>query len=118
MLVFHFSNTRWYVVIFEMKIDVRHYLYLMLFVDLSTTSMEASLNVPLECQFSKDFGDLDEEQELLVATGALDLVLMENAAELVRRVMMDGDNIEAVLRVLSRANRGCSVLPHRNTFPT
>src|SRR5271167_4487725 len=78
--------------------------------------MEAAMDVPLECQYPKEFGGLDEEQELLIEIGALDLVLIENAAELLRQVMMDGDNIEAVLRELSRSNRGCATLTSQ-TFP-
>lgn len=70
-----------------------------------------SLDIPLECQYPKEFGKMDDEQKNLVSSGALDLVLIENASELVRLVMMDGENLEILLRAISGANKGCSVLP-------
>lgn len=80
------------------------------------SSNQTKLNLPLECQDPDDFGDFDEEQKFLLDNGALDLVLIENASELMRRVMMQDGNIEKVLNMLSKTYEGCGVLPSE-TFP-
>lgn len=77
---------------------------------------ESLLDVPLECQDPEEYGNLDEEQIFLLKNNALDLVLIENAAELLRRVMMSKDNIERVLTLLSNTYEGCGVLPSES-FP-
>jgi hypothetical protein len=71
--------------------------------------------LPLECQDPKAEG-FDRDQLWMVKNDAVDLVLLENAAELVRGVMMSGTNIESVLKMLSANAKGCSVL-NSQTFP-
>ena len=73
-------------------------------------------NVPLECQDTGAFGKFDQEQLDILKHDALDLILLENAGELLRRVMMKKDSIEKMLMVLSKSSRGCSVLDSE-TFP-
>lgn len=80
------------------------------------TPEKARLDLPLECQDPSDFGYFDAEQHYFLDNGALDLVLIENAAELMRRVMMRPGNIEKVLKLLSKTYEGCAVLPS-DTFP-
>lgn len=80
------------------------------------TPEKPKLDLPLECQDPEDFGGFDKEQTILLNKGALDLVLIENAAELMRRVMMEPGNIEKVLKLLSKTYAGCGVLP-AETFP-
>lgn len=82
----------------------------------SSPEQKVPLDLPLECQDPKDFGDFDKEQRFLLERGALDLVLVENAAELMRRVMMEHGNIEKILNLLSKRYEGCGVLPSE-TFP-
>jgi hypothetical protein len=77
---------------------------------------QSRLDLPLECQDPDDFGNFDAEQKFLLSNGALDLVLIENAAELMRRVMMKPGNIEKILKLLSKTYEGCGVLP-AETFP-
>jgi hypothetical protein len=77
---------------------------------------EARLDLPLECQDPSDFEGLDLEQRSFLDNGALDLVLIENAAELTRRVMMEKGNLEKILKLFSKTYDGCSVLPSE-TFP-
>lgn len=66
-------------------------------------------SAPLECQDSS-FGDLDDDQIWLLQHNALDLVLLENAAELARLVMMDSTNLERVLELISANSKGCNVV--------
>lgn len=74
------------------------------------------LNIPLEKIDPKIFGELDNDQKFFIENDALDLVLMENASELVRQVMMDSDVIEKTLDKISRKSLGCTALPSQ-TFP-
>lgn len=73
-------------------------------------------NVPLELQES-DFGDLDDMQNKLICKlNALDLVLLENANELFRVLMQEGDNnnnIEKVLKLISKERKHSIFLPSR-----
>lgn len=80
--------------------------------------MSSRVDIPLEYQDPDSFGDLDNEQKYAIEKGALDLVLLENASELVRVVMMeagDGKHIERVLEVISKSN-GCMTIPSQS-FP-
>lgn len=78
--------------------------------------MAARVDIPLECQDkSFDRAGLDDGQKDLIRTGALDVVLIENAAELIRRVMMRGNNIEKILTAVSKT-KGCIMIPAQ-TFP-
>jgi len=74
-------------------------------------TIESNLDLPLECQDPDLFGEFDEEQKLIYEDGGLDLILIENAAELMRRVMMSGVNIEKILAALSERYQNCGVLP-------
>ena len=74
------------------------------------------LDLPLECQDPDKFGYFDDEQKSMIRNDALDLVLIENASELVRQVMMEPGIIEKVLTLLSQTYEGCAVLPSE-TFP-
>jgi hypothetical protein len=91
----------------------------------------SKLDVPLECQDPEEYGNFDKEQMWMMNHGALDLVLIENASELARLVMMDpGDeetlgSIENVLYHIAEANswkvkgrklKTCGVLSSE-TFP-
>lgn len=82
----------------------------------SPKESSARIDLPLECQHPEDFGFFDAEQHFFIDNGALDLVLIENASELMRRVMMEHGNIEKVLNLLSKTYDGCGVLPSE-TFP-
>lgn len=79
--------------------------------------MSSRVDVPLEYQ-DASFGELDDEQKYAIKKDALDLVLLENASELARLVMMeagDGKHIERVLAAISKSN-GCMTIPSQ-TFP-
>jgi len=73
-------------------------------------------NVPLELQKS-DFGELDEMQNNMICNlNALDLVLLENANELFRILMQEGeynDNIEKVMKMITTENKNSIYLPSR-----
>lgn len=73
-------------------------------------------NVPLELQKS-DFGQLDEMQNKMICKlNALDLVLLENANELFRMLMQEGDdndNLEKALNLVKNKNSRGIYLPSR-----
>lgn len=73
-------------------------------------------NVPLELQKS-DFGELDEMQNNMICNlNALDLVLLENANELFRMLMQEGEynnNIEKVMKMITKENKNSIYLPSR-----
>jgi len=73
--------------------------------------LRENTETPLECQDPDKFGDLDDEQIFLYDNNALDLILIENASELVRQVMMKKGNIEKILNLISETYEGCGVLP-------
>lgn len=76
------------------------------------------MDLPLELQ-SDEFGELDTMQkDLICKMGALDLVLLENANELFRMFMQEGErntNIEKIYRKISKENKNSIFLPS-NTF--
>lgn len=75
------------------------------------------IDLPLECQDPVLFGAFDDDQRYFIDNDALDLVLIENAAELMRMVMMEGRNIEKILDLLSETyQKGCGVLSSES-FP-
>ena len=74
-------------------------------------------DIPLECQVPSEFGEFDEDQKDLISEGAYDLILCENANELVRLVMMKEGNIELVLSELAKYyDENCSIT-RSETFP-
>lgn len=79
--------------------------------------MDFKINIPLECQDPKSFDHLDSGQKRSIKTGALDLVLLENAAEIVKRVMFleAADHIEKILKVIAKS-KGCISIPSQS-FP-
>lgn len=67
-------------------------------------------DLPLPCQAPEDFDDLDDEEIFIYDNGGLDLILIENAAELLRLAMMKEQNIERILRLFSRKYQNCTIL--------
>jgi hypothetical protein len=81
---------------------------------------EINPNVPLECQ---GIGEFDGEQlAILACTGSADLVLIENAADVIRDVLMERDKPEPVIfeRMLDAISKsakcGCVAI-RSQTFP-
>lgn len=72
------------------------------------TNYSIDTNIPLECVSTDLFGEIDNKQLKFIRKGALDLILIENASELVRQVMMDGENIEHLLETI--AGKKCQVV--------
>lgn len=73
------------------------------------------LDLPLESQDKKNFEDLDEMQKNFICKhNALDLVLLENANELFRILMQEGDNnknIEKILKAIGKERKHTIELP-------
>ena len=76
------------------------------------------LDVPLELQ-DNDFESLDEMQkDMICKYNALDLVLLENANELFRMYMQEGENnkkIEKMLELIGKGDSNSIFLPS-NSF--
>lgn len=71
----------------------------------------------LSISHPKIFGEIDEEEEELICHGAYDLVLIENASEIFRQIMMDGINIEEVLEAIVTGVGSNCVSVRSVTFP-
>jgi hypothetical protein len=70
--------------------------------------------IPLEIQDEKEFKELDDEQKEFIEEKLIDLVLVENAAELFRReVEESGEKIDYIL---STVNNGRALILTREVF--
>lgn len=76
-----------------------------------------NLSLPLDYLYPEEYGDFDEEQQSLICNlEALDLVLIENASELLRRTIQDKNNIELILKAITRNEPTVKYLDSE-TFP-
>lgn len=61
------------------------------------------MSLPLEIIDSEYYGDFDDEQKRLICdVNAYDLVLIENASELFREMAQDENNLELMLRAITK----------------
>ena len=75
------------------------------------------MNYPLDYLDSANFGFIDEdERDLICKHGALDLVLIENASELLRRAIQNQDVIENILANIVALNKDYSYI-RSESFP-
>jgi hypothetical protein len=63
------------------------------------------MSLPLEIIDPKYYGDFDDEQKRLICdVNAYDLVLIENASELFREMAQDENNLELMLRAITKGS--------------
>lgn len=77
---------------------------------------KVDLSLPLGCQGIKPYNTYwSTEDEDLIINNAADLVMIENASEIMRTVMMDKDSIELILKTIA-AQYSVSYMPSESFF--
>lgn len=69
------------------------------------------LDYALSYTHPREMGEIDKEEADLICTGAYDLVLIENASEVFRQVMMREGKIEELLEAIIKECPSCSYIP-------
>jgi len=81
------------------------------------TDQEKKMNTPLEEIFPEIFKPLDEDQNLLIQIGALPLVLVENASEIISKIKDTEGFIEQVIDFIITDNKSNYAFIGSVTFP-
>lgn len=86
---------------------------------ISKPSSQVDLNYPLDYLYPDEFGVIDEEEiDLICEHNALDLVLIENASEVFKKVMMGRGVFERILqKIIVESNRSDITYIDSERFP-
>lgn len=97
-----------------LAIPIRYYLRM--------AGRSISLGIPLQCQIEV-FGELTEYHINLLQRNETDAILIENALEIFRRVVMKRANLELIVKEITKFDLGCEIfisktLSYFDHFPT
>jgi len=82
-----------------------------------TPALEKKLGTPLELTFPELYGDLDEEQLDIIAHGGNSLVLVENAADVIRQMKNVHGFLENIMETLLKETKSDYKFLGSYTFP-